>query len=75
MSHSCTPNCQAVVMAASGKLTIALYTLRQVLALQPREPAYLHACPPGCRQRWTLLHVLPPVSRLQVIMHRACRGW
>ena len=33
MSHSCTPNCQAVVMAANGKLTIALYTLRQVLAL------------------------------------------
>ena len=30
MSHSCTPNCHAVVMAAAGKLTIALYTLRQV---------------------------------------------
>lgn len=30
MSHSCTPNCQAVVMACNGRLTIALYTLRQV---------------------------------------------
>ena len=51
MSHSCTPNCQAVVMAANGKLTIALYTLRQVLELQLWDVAYLHACPPGCRQR------------------------
>ena len=30
MSHSCTPNCQAVVMACGGRLTIALYTLRHV---------------------------------------------
>jgi len=30
MSHSCTPNCQAVVMACDGRLTIALYTLRHV---------------------------------------------
>ena len=30
MSHSCTPNCQAVVMACDGRLTIALYTLRRV---------------------------------------------
>lgn len=30
MSHSCTPNCQAIVMACNGRLTIALYTLRQV---------------------------------------------
>jgi len=30
MSHSCTPNCQAVVMACNGRLTIALYTLRHV---------------------------------------------
>ena len=30
MSHSCTPNCQAIVMACGGRLTIALYTLRQV---------------------------------------------
>ncbi|GAB4817034.1 hypothetical protein N2152v2_004080 [Parachlorella kessleri] len=30
MSHSCTPNCQAVVMACSGRLTIAVYTLRHV---------------------------------------------
>jgi len=30
MSHSCTPNCQAVVMACNGRLTIALYTLREV---------------------------------------------
>lgn len=30
MSHSCTPNCQAIVMACNGRLTIALYTLRTV---------------------------------------------
>jgi len=30
MSHSCTPNCQAIVMACGGRLTIALYTLRDV---------------------------------------------
>lgn len=30
MSHSCTPNCQAIVMASGGRLTIALYTLRAV---------------------------------------------
>ncbi len=30
MSHSCTPNCQAVVMACGGRLTIALYTLRHI---------------------------------------------
>ena len=34
MSHSCTPNCQAVVMACNGRLTIAVYTLRYV---QPGE--------------------------------------
>ena len=32
MSHSCSPNCQAVVMAAGGRLTIAVYTLRAVRA-------------------------------------------
>jgi len=32
MSHSCTPNCQAVVMACDGRLTIAVYTLRHVAA-------------------------------------------
>lgn len=32
MSHSCTPNCQAVVMACAGRLTIAVYTLRYVQA-------------------------------------------
>ncbi len=32
MSHSCTPNCQAVVMACNGRLTIAVYTLRYVQA-------------------------------------------
>jgi hypothetical protein len=32
MSHSCTPNCQAVVMACGGRLTIAVYTLRHVSA-------------------------------------------
>ena len=30
MSHSCTPNCQAVVMSCNGRLTIAVYTLRHV---------------------------------------------
>ena len=38
MSHSCTPNCHAVVMAAAGKLTIALYTLRQVHARPHQGP-------------------------------------
>lgn len=32
MSHSCTPNCQAVVMSCGGRLTIAVYTLRHVHA-------------------------------------------
>lgn len=45
MSHSCTPNCQAVVMAANGKLTIALYTLRQV----PHEPHAQLAARYGCQ--------------------------
>lgn len=30
MSHSCTPNCQATVMACDGRLTIAMHTLRQI---------------------------------------------
>lgn len=30
MSHSCTPNCQAIVMACGGRLTIALYTVRHI---------------------------------------------
>lgn len=30
MSHSCTPNCQAVVVSASGRLSIAVYTLRAI---------------------------------------------
>jgi len=30
MSHSCMPNCQAVVMSCNGRLTIAVYTLRHV---------------------------------------------
>ena len=30
MSHSCDPNCQAVVMSCSGRLTIAVYTLRHI---------------------------------------------
>ena len=30
ISHSCSPNCQAQVMACGGRLTIALYTMRQV---------------------------------------------
>ena len=30
MSHSCAPNCQAVVMSCNGRLTIAVYTLRHV---------------------------------------------
>ncbi len=40
MSHSCTPNCQAIVMACNGRLTIALYTLRQV----GRRIVYSLAC-------------------------------
>lgn len=34
MSHSCTPNCQAVVMTSRSRLTIAVYTLRHI---QPGE--------------------------------------
>ena len=30
MSHSCTPNCQAIPMRAGNRLTIALYTLRHI---------------------------------------------
>lgn len=30
MSHSCQPNCQAVVMAAAGRLTVAMYTTRHI---------------------------------------------
>ena len=30
LSHSCQPNCQAVVMSAGGRLTIAVYTLRWI---------------------------------------------
>eukprot|EP00883_Tetradesmus_obliquus_P002426 jgi/Sobl393_1/12606/SZX60780.1 len=30
MSHSCTPNCQAIVVSCGGKLTVALYTIRAV---------------------------------------------
>lgn len=30
LSHSCTPNCQAVVMTAGERLTIAVFTLRQI---------------------------------------------
>ena len=32
MSHSCNPNCQAVVMACRGRLTIAVYSLRHIAA-------------------------------------------
>eukprot|EP00878_Enallax_costatus_P028162 GHUV01030381.1.p1 GENE.GHUV01030381.1~~GHUV01030381.1.p1 ORF type:complete len:660 (+),score=307.55 GHUV01030381.1:240-1982(+) len=32
MSHSCTPNCQAVVVSSGGRLTVALYTIRHVAA-------------------------------------------
>jgi len=30
ISHSCSPNCQAQVMACDGRLMIALYTMRHV---------------------------------------------
>lgn len=30
MSHSCTPNCQAVMMTAVDRLTIAVFTLRHI---------------------------------------------
>jgi hypothetical protein len=30
MSHSCTPNCQAVVVSAGGRLTIAMHALRDI---------------------------------------------
>ena len=30
LSHSCSPNCQAVVISAGGRLTIAVYTLRWI---------------------------------------------
>ena len=30
MSHSCDPNCQAVIMSCNGRLTIAVYTLRRI---------------------------------------------
>ncbi|KXZ45516.1 hypothetical protein GPECTOR_53g102 [Gonium pectorale] len=30
MSHSCTPNCAAVVVSVNGRLTIAMYTKRRI---------------------------------------------
>jgi hypothetical protein len=42
MSHSCTPNCQAVVMACGGRLTIAVYTLRHVY--RGEELTFDYAC-------------------------------
>ncbi|EFN57451.1 hypothetical protein CHLNCDRAFT_142939 [Chlorella variabilis] len=49
MSHSCTPNCQAIVMACGGRLTIALYTLREELTFDyssvtesEKEGSYLY---------------------------------
>ncbi len=30
MSHSCTPNCAAVVVSVDGRLTIAIYTKRDI---------------------------------------------
>ncbi|GMH38444.1 hypothetical protein BSKO_06328 [Bryopsis sp. KO-2023] len=30
MSHSCNPNCQAVVLSCKGRLTIAVYTTRKI---------------------------------------------
>lgn len=32
MSHSCTPNCAAVVVSVNGRLTIAMYTKRRIEA-------------------------------------------
>lgn len=32
MSHSCNPNCQAVVVSCKGRLTIAVYTTRRIEA-------------------------------------------
>ena len=30
MSHSCTPNCQTIVVSAEGRLTIVMYALRHI---------------------------------------------
>ena len=32
MSHSCTPNCAAVIVSAGGRLTVAMYTTRPIAA-------------------------------------------
>lgn len=31
MSHSCTPNCQALVVTVGGRLTIAMYSVRDIM--------------------------------------------
>jgi len=52
MSHSCQPNCNTMVVSANGRLSIAMYALRDILvgttgvpAPQPDMPTPLHSLP------------------------------
>ena len=40
LAHSCSPSCKAVTLVADGRLTLGIYTVRDV----KQVPQILHAC-------------------------------